>query len=164
MSTIQRYISLSERRGGGVKKAEKFFIVSEAILPEAIIKSAQAKELLAKGEAETVNQAVEKVGLSRSAYYKYKDGIFPLNEASRGKIVTISLILSHQAGILSKVLNTVARMKGNVLTINQGLPLQGTANVSISIETKDMNDDLEKLLEGLREIEGVKSVQIIGQN
>lgn len=147
-----------------VKKPEKFFMVSEAILPEAIVKTAQAKELLANGSAETVNQAVEKVQLSRSAFYKYKDGIFPIYEASKGKIITISLILAHQSGILSKVLNKVADLGGNVLTINQGLPLQGTANVSISIETKEMNDNLERLLESLGEMEGVKEVQIVGQN
>lgn len=139
-------------------------MVSEAILPEAILKTANAKELLANGEAETVNQAVEKVKLSRSAFYKYKDGIFPIYEASRGKIVTITLTLSHKAGILSKVLNTVAYMGGNVLTINQGLPLQGTAYVSLSIETMEMVSDVERLMYSLGEIEGVRSVQIVGQD
>ena len=147
-----------------MRKSEKFFMVSAAILPEAILKTAQAKELLARGEAETVNQAVDTVHLSRSAFYKYKDGIFPIHEASRGKIITINLVLAHKAGILSKVLNTVAYMGGNILTINQGLPLQGLAYVSLAFDTNEVQDDLESLLHSLREIEGVNSVQIVGQD
>ena len=113
-----------------VGKTNDFLIVSKNILPEAILKTAKAKELLAKGDVYTINDAVERVGLSRSAYYKYKDGVFPFYEASREKIITISLILENKAGVLSHVLNFIASFKGNVLTINQGIPLQGIANVS----------------------------------
>ena len=146
-----------------VGKTNDFLIVSKNILPEAILKTAQAKELLVKGDVYTINDAVERVGLSRSAYYKYKDGVFPFYEASREKIITISLILENKAGVLSHVLNFIASVQGNVLTINQGIPLQGIANVSISIETAGMADTPENLLFGLAEIQGVRKIEVIGQ-
>ncbi|WP_088226624.1 ACT domain-containing protein [Desulfosporosinus sp. FKB] len=146
-----------------VGKTNDFLIVSKDILPEAILKTAKAKELLVKGDVYTINEAVERVGLSRSAYYKYKDGVFPFYEASREKILTISLILENKAGVLSHVLNFIASLKGNVLTINQGIPLQGIANVSISLETAGMDDIPENLLNGLGKITGVRKIEIIGQ-
>jgi len=141
-----------------------FFIVSKDILPEAILKTAQAKELLIKGEALTVNEAVETVGLSRSAFYKYRDGVFPFYQASKEKIITISLILDHHTGVLSHVLNSIANLRGNILTINQGIPLQGIANVSVSIETAGMPGNPKDLLTALGELSGVKKVELIGQN
>jgi len=146
-----------------VGKTNDFLIVSKDILPEAILKTAKAKELLVKGDVYTINDAVERVGLSRSAYYKYKDGVFPFYEASREKIITISLILENKAGVLSHVLNFIASFKGNVLTINQGIPLQGIANVSVSLETAGMADTPENLLFGLGEIDGVRKIEVIGQ-
>ncbi len=141
-----------------------FLIVSKDILPEAILKTAKAKELLVKGDVSTVNDAVERVGISRSAYYKYKDGVFSFYEASREKLITISLILENKAGVLSHVLNYIAGYQVNVLTINQGIPLQGIAYVSISIETVGMSDTPENLLIGLGEVDGVRKIEVIGQN
>lgn len=141
-----------------------FLMVSKDILPDAIVKTAQAKELLAKGDCATVNDAAEMVGISRSAFYKYKDGVFPFYEVSKEKIITISLILENIAGVLSNTLNFIASFRGNVLTINQGIPLQGTANVSIAFDTVDMVDTPENLLAGLSEIEGVRKIEVIGQN
>ena len=140
-----------------------FYLVREEILPEAIKKTIKVKELLKRGEARTINDAVEKMELSRSAYYKYKDYVFPFYEASKEKIVTLALLLEHKPGVLSRVLNTIANDKGSVLTINQGIPLQGMANATISLETVDMIVDLEALLDKLRLIEGVKRLEILGQ-
>jgi len=152
-----------DRSDSVVGMTNDFLIVSKNILPEAILKTAKAKELLVKGDVYTINDAVERVGLSRSAYYKYKDGVFPFYEASREKIITIALILENKAGILSQVLNFIASVRGNVLTINQGIPLQGIANVSISLETAGMADTPENLLSGLGEIVGVRKIEVIGQ-
>jgi chorismate mutase len=114
---------------------EKFYLVREDILPEGVLKAAQAKELLARGEARTIHDAVEHVGLSRSAYYKYKDGIFPYSKMERERIATVSMDLEHRSGILSKVLALIANHEGNVLTIHQTIPLSGMANVVISVDT-----------------------------
>jgi len=143
---------------------DRFYIVSSEILPETILKTALAKKLLAKGEAATIHEAVEKIGLSRSAFYKYKEGIFPLHDATSGKIVTLSMHLEHRFGILSQVLNTVAKAHGNILTINQGLPLQGLALVTIAMETAEMCASLEDVLMLVSRIEGVKNIEIVGQS
>jgi len=140
-----------------------FYLVAEDILPEAVKKTIKAKELLRRGEVETVNEAVERLDLSRSAYYKYKDFVFPFYEASKNKIVTLSLLLEHKPGVLSKVLNVIAAGKGSILTINQGIPLQGVANAAISIETAAMTMGLDDLLDNLSGIEGVKKLEVLGQ-
>jgi len=143
--------------------SERFFLVREDILPDALVKTVLAKQLLAEGTAHTVNEAAEQVGLSRSAFYKYKDGIFMMNQLDRERIVTISVDLEHRSGVLSKVLGLVAGFEGNVLTIHQTIPLQGMANVVISVETSRMGDHLTALLEAFRSQEGVKRAIIIGQ-
>ena len=140
-----------------------FFLVREEILPEAIKKTIKVKDMLKRGEARTINEAVEKMELSRSAYYKYKDYVFPFYEASKEKIVTLALLLEHKQGVLSRVLNTIANERGSVLTINQGIPLQGVANATISIETAELVIDLEALLDKVRMVEGVKRLEVLGQ-
>lgn len=147
-----------------VNPAKHFYIVRKDVLPEAILKTAMVKELLARGEAITVNEAVEKIGISRSAFYKYRDGVFPFYQASKEKIITVSLLLEHRTGILSNVLNTVAQLQGNILTINQGIPLQGVAVVTLSIDTVESVADTEELLEKLQHLDGVKKVEIVGQS
>ncbi|NMA02130.1 MAG: ACT domain-containing protein [Clostridia bacterium] len=142
----------------------KFYIVNKDILPEAILKTAKVKEILTRKEAATVNEAVEMVGLSRSAFYKYRDGVFPFYEASKEKIITISIAMEHKAGTLSKCLNLIADVKGNILTINQNIPLQEMAYVSISIETAEIVTNIEELLEALHKISGVIKVELIGQS
>lgn len=142
---------------------ERYYLVREDILPEAVIKTMQVKQLLASGDARTVHEAVEQVGLSRSAFYKYKDGIHMINQLEREQIVTISIDLEHRSGILSKVLSLVAGAGGNVLTINQTIPLQGVANVVISVEISRLNEDVDLMLISMRSTPGVKRVTMIGQ-
>jgi chorismate mutase len=144
-------------------KKTAFYLVRDEILPEAIKKTIMVKDILKRGELKTVNDAVAKVGLSRSAYYKYKDYVFPFYDASKEKIITLSLLLEHKAGVLSRVLNTIAAESGSIMTINQGIPLQGVANTTISIETKFLTIDLEALLDKIRLIDGVKRLELLGQ-
>ena len=121
------------------------------------------KEILKRGDVRTINEAVAQMELSRSAYYKYKDYVFPFYEASKDKIITLSLLLEHKTGVLSRVLNLIATDSGSIITINQGIPLQGVANTTISIETKNMTVDLEALMDKLRMIDGVKRLEVLGQ-
>lgn len=132
-------------------------------MPEALVKTMQVKDLLTRGLCDTVHEATERVGLSRSAYYKYKDGIFPLNRLERERIVTVSIDLEHRSGVLSRVLTQVASLEGNVLTIHQTIPLQGMANAVLSVE---MNADAEapaRLVEAVKSVEGVRRAIVIGQ-
>jgi chorismate mutase len=141
---------------------ERYYLVKESILPEAVWKTARAKQLLAQGDARTVNEAVERVGLSRSAFYKYRDGVFPWERMETGRIVTISMDLVHRSGVLSKVLALVAGYDGNVLTIHQTIPLQGMANVVITVDTSTMEERLPECLEELKTLDGVKRAAVIG--
>ncbi|KIL34470.1 ACT domain-containing protein [Cohnella kolymensis] len=143
--------------------AERYFAVREDLLPEGILKTEQAKELLRRGESATVHEAAERVGLSRSAFYKYKDGVYLLEKATRERIATLSMDLEHHAGVLSKVLGTMAANEGNVLTISQSIPLQGLANVVISLDTSHIDGDLAELLAKLRALDGVKRAHIVGR-
>ncbi|MHA0857079.1 ACT domain-containing protein [Paenibacillus sp. CMAA1364] len=142
---------------------ERYYLVREDILPEAIIKTMQVKKIMASGDVKTVHEAVEQVGLSRSAFYKYKDGIHLINHLERERIVTISIDLLHHAGMLSKVLSVVAGLGGNVLTMHQSIPLQGVANVVISVEISRINEEVSDMLDEMKGVSGVKRVHMIGQ-
>ncbi len=144
-------------------KKDKFYLVQEDILPEAIKKTIKVKEILKLGEAKTINEAVERMDLSRSAYYKYKDYVFPFYEIAQGKIVSITISMSNEAGMLSSILRTIAESNGSILTINQDIPLQGIANVTIAFETKDLSTPLEECLNNIRSIRGILRVEILGQ-
>jgi chorismate mutase len=149
--------------GHMAKREEKFYLIRSDILPESIAKTIEAKKLLESGEAETVNEAVERVGISRSAFYKYKDGIFPFNAMMSEKIMTITFTLEHRSGILSKVLQYVAEQGGNILTINQTIPLQGIANVSMSIDMAHLRISSTEFLDGLQALNGVRKAMIVGR-
>lgn len=146
-----------------MKREEKFYLVRDDILPEAILKTVDAKQLLESGEALTVNEAVERVGMSRSAYYKYKDGVFLFNALPREAIITISATLEHRSGVLSKFLSFVARQGGNVLTINQTIPVQGIAHVSMSIDTSMFNISIADFIKKLAELDGVSKATLVGR-
>lgn len=145
-------------------KERRFFLVQEDILPEAILKTVLAKELLIRGEASTVNEAVERVDLSRSAFYKYKDRVFTFYHWTPGVTVTLSMVLEHRSGVLSKVLSILAAAKTNILTINQNFPVHGLANVTITFETAGMEGDVEQITTRIRALDGVREVNPLGQN
>ena len=128
----------------------QYFVVESTALPEVYLKVAQAKELLETGEEQTVNAAARRAGISRSAFYKYKDAIRPFRDLLHGRIVTIQILLRNEPGSLSGVLNLLADCGGNVLTINQGIPGGGTAAVTVGLETTEQSADLEQLLSALR--------------
>lgn len=145
-------------------KADKnFYIVDKSVLPEIFLKVMDVKNLLESRREKTVQDAVNKVGISRSAFYKYRDAIFPLYENTRGKTVTLSFNLDDTKGVLSNVLNDIASFEGNILTINQNIPTNGIANVTITIETDAMTEDLRALMDKLERREGVQSLKIIAR-
>lgn len=129
----------------------KFYIVAAEALPEIFIKVAEAKRMMQTGEADTVGAATRQVGISRSAFYKYKDAIRPFQDMLHGRIVTIQILLRNQPGALSGVLNLLADRGGNVLTINQAIPGGGAAAVTVGLETSGLSAGLEELLGELRE-------------
>ena len=139
----------------------KYFIVEADALPEVIRKVAQAKQLLEMGEESTVNSAAKAVGISRSAFYKYKDAVRPFNDMLHGRIVTIQVMLRHEPGVLSGVLNLFADTGINVLTINQNIPVGGRAVVTVTAETSALQQPLEQLLADGGRIPGVLKCEIL---
>lgn len=139
----------------------RYFLVEADMLPEIYVKVAKAKELIETGEAQTVAEAANVVGISRSAFYKYKDSITPFQDLKRGRIITFHITLRDKMGVLSSVLAVFSSSGANILTINQSIPLNGTALVTISAETAGMVITSEELLENLRDTSGVKKVEII---
>lgn len=142
--------------------SNKFWLVREDVLPEALLKTIQAKELLQKGEL-TINEAVRQVNLSRSAFYRYKDAIMDFDKVQRKRFATISMDLKDNAGVLSNVLLLISKFDGNVMTISQTIPISGQANVVVSIDVSELNSSLQGLIEALRSEKGVIQASLIVQ-
>ena len=142
-------------------KAPKYFIVEANALPEIFRKVAEAKRKLELGEAETVHQAPELTGISRSAFYKYKDAVRPFNDMRHGRIVTFQIRLRDEPGVLSSVLNSFALSGANILTINQGIPTEGCALATIGAETSGLQIPAEELLSRTTDLEGVLKCEIL---
>lgn len=139
----------------------KYFVVEASLLPEVFLKVVEANRYLQSGRVKTINEAVDKVGLSRSAYYKYKDGIKPFFEITTDRIVTFHILLSDEPGILSSILALFARTGANILTINQSIPINGQAAVTISARTGGMKLTSEALMKKANDIPGVTRFEIL---
>ncbi len=146
-----------------MKQESVFFLVDSFILPEVFAKVIEVKKILSFGKIKTVNDAVKEVGISRSAYYKYKDYIFPFYETSRGKVLTLFFVVEDFSGILSSIIDKIASAKANILTINQNIPINGLADVTVSIETFEMKDDMQALMAEIGKIEGVRRYEILAR-
>ncbi|MBM7837981.1 chorismate mutase [Alkalihalobacillus xiaoxiensis] len=140
----------------------QFFLVREDMLTDAMQRTLDAKSLLANGKAKKINEAVQQVGLSRSAFYKYKDGIFPFHAIAKERIITLMINLEDRSGTLSQLLRIVADTGANILTINQTIPLQGRANITLSIDTAPLTINLHELFDQMESLEAVESVEMVG--
>jgi len=144
-----------------MSKSPDYFIVEASSLPEIFHKVVEARRLLDTGEADTVNKAVQMTGISRSAFYKYKDAVRPFQDMLHGRIITFQMMMKDEPGILSAVLNLFADSGANILTINQGLPVNGCAAVYISVETSAMRVSMNELLEQISARAGVLRSEIL---
>lgn len=141
---------------------KKFFLVREDVLPEAMKKTLEAKEMLERGKVESVWEAVQRVDLSRSAFYKYRDTVFPFHTIVKERLITLFFYLEDRSGTLSELLRVVAMSGCNIMTIHQTIPLQGRANVTLSLNTTEMSMDIDELLTTLRKMEFIEKVEILG--
>jgi len=144
------------------KVDKKFYLVREDVLPEAMKKTIEVKEMLERGKAESIADAVLKVDLSRSAFYKYRDTVYPFSTIQKEKIISLFFHLEDRSGALSNLLRVVAASGCNVLTIHQTIPLQSRANVTLSLNTSNMTTELDDLLSELRKLEFVEKVDVLG--
>lgn len=139
----------------------QYYIVEASALPEVFLKVAEAKRLLSTGEASTVNEATQKVDISRSAYYKYRDAVMPFQNMMTGRVITFQMLLHDEPGLLSNILTVFAEKQTNIMTINSIVPTNGTAVVTISAETMDLCVSLEQMLTQLREKRGVIKAEVL---
>ncbi|MDD6024717.1 MAG: ACT domain-containing protein [Oscillospiraceae bacterium] len=142
-------------------KLPKYYIVEAAALPEVFLKVAEAKRMLDSGEALTVNEATKATGISRSAFYKYRDAMMPFQNLMAGRIITFQLMLKDRTGVLSGILSIFAYNGANILTINQNIPTNGCAVLTISAETGEMHISVEDLLKRMGNLDGVIKAEII---
>lgn len=139
----------------------KYYLVQADALPEVFEKVIEAKSLLETGEARTIAEATERVDLSRSAFYKYKDAISPFRDMKRDTVMTFHMLLHDKPGTLAAVLSIFTESGANILTINQSIPANGAALVTISVITDNMMKTSDELLGTLQALSGVMSVEIM---
>ncbi len=142
---------------------KKYYVVREKAIPEVLIKVVEAKKLLDSGKAETVQDATEKVGISRSSFYKYKDDIFPFHEETKGKTITFIIQMDDEPGLLSDVLKTIARFHGNILTIHQSIPINGVATLTLSVDILPGTGDAAAMVDNIEQAEGIHYLKILGR-
>lgn len=134
---------------------EKYLLVDERVVPEIFKKVLEAKKYIATGKAKNSSEAVKLANISRSAFYKYKDRVMEYNSQTANNIITLYLMMEDVPGVLSSVINHLAEYGANILTINQNIPSDGVAAVTISIRTTDVTLEEEQLFERLRKLRGV---------
>ncbi len=142
-------------------KTSKYYLVAAEALPEVFVKVAEAKRMLQVGEARTVSDAAAAVGISRSAFYKYKDAVQPFQDMKAGQIITFYALLKDDPGVLSSYLSIFADSGANILTINQTIPTNGCAGVTISAETGGMSEELDAMISRVSAADGVLKFHIL---
>lgn len=142
-------------------KESRFLIIDREILPDVFEKVVEAKELIRRNKVKGVTEAVKVVGISRSAFYKYKDYVYPLTDGPLGKKVTLSFLLSHKAGVLSNVLKIISNNNCNILTINQDSPVNNVANVNMVFDTTHMDKKIEDIICEVEAIKGVEKLELV---
>ena len=144
-----------------MKNTPKYYIVEASALPEVFIKVAEAKRLLSTGKASTVNDATQMTGISRSAFYKYRDSVTPFQDMCSSRIITFQILLHDEPGALNKLLTTFTGHQANIMTINSIVPTDGSAVVTIAAETVNLEVALEDLLEEIRQVPGVIKADVL---
>lgn len=139
----------------------KYYIVEASALPEVFLKVAEAKRLLQTGEASTVNDATQMTGISRSAFYKYRDSVLPFQNMKTGRIITFQFLLHDQQGMLSSLLSIFAEHGANIQTINSIIPTNGCAILTTSADISTLTVSLDELLRDLSQLPGVIKAEIL---
>ncbi|MBQ3110203.1 MAG: ACT domain-containing protein [Clostridia bacterium] len=139
----------------------EIILVDAKVLPEVFVKVLMSKRLLESGDVKTVNEACEKTGISRSAYYKYKDHVFDFNQMQG--VLTLMAVVVDLKGILSEILKIISSVNCSVLTINQSVPTDGIANIHLTVKTDLMKVSVDRLITEITKVAGVRSVKILAK-
>ena len=139
----------------------KYYVVSGDILPDVLEQVMQARILLQSGKAKRISEAVKMVGISRGTYYKYKDAVFSFNAEQSNRKAIISMILRNEKGTLSKVLSLVSVKQVNVLAINQTIPINGIANVALTLDISDLEISIQSLVSFIEAMPMVEKADLV---
>ena len=145
-------------------KETNYYVIKKKAVPEVLLKVLEVQKLLDSKRAVSVLEATEKVGISRSSYYKYKDDIFPFRENVKGKTITFVLSMDDEPGLLSLVLKKVAEFKANILTIHQTIPVNGIASLTLSVDILPTTGDSSEMIEQIERLKGVRYLKILSSD
>ena len=146
-----------------MNEESRYYVLKEKAVPEVLLKVVEAKGLLNADKYMTVKEATDKVDISRSSFYKYKDDIFPFDDNTKGRIITLAMEVLDRAGLLSDILSIVAKFKANILTIHQSIPVGGLANVSLSIEVLKDTGKISEMVGDIKTVDGIYDVKILAR-
>ena len=146
-----------------MEEQTKYFVLKQKAVPEVLLKVVEAKKLIESERAITIQEATEKVGISRSSFYKYKDDIFPFYDNAKGKTITLVLQMDDEQGLLSDLLHTVAVKKKKNMTIHQSIPVNNVASLTLSVEVRPDTGNISRMVEEMEEKKGVHYVKIIAR-
>lgn len=140
---------------------EKYYIIKKDVLPEVFAKVVYAKQLLFSNQCKTVNEATKLAGISRSAFYKYKDDVSVYVEELNQHILTLNLIVTDKKGLLSNLLTLLSNYGASILTINQNIPSDDIASVSVSMTTQELTCTTDELIKAIKNTDGILKVDIV---
>lgn len=146
-----------------MEEKSKYFVVKQKAVPEVLLKVVEAKKLLESERVITVQEATDRVGISRSSFYKYKDDIFPFYDNTKGKTITLVMQMDDEPGLLSDLLHIVAVYRANILTIHQSIPVNGVATLTLSVEVLETTGNVSKMVEDMELKNGVHYVKILAR-
>ncbi|MGN1159418.1 MAG: ACT domain-containing protein [Lachnospiraceae bacterium] len=140
-----------------------YYVVKKRALPEVLLKVVEAKRLIDSEKVESVQEAVDRLGISRSSFYKYKDDIFPFHDTAEGTTITLTFQMDDEPGLLSDVLKIVADFGANILTIHQSIPINGVASLSLSVQVLETTGDISEMVNVMEQKKGVHYVKILAR-
>lgn len=152
-----------ENQGHKMTGNTPFFVLRKKAVPEVLLKVVEAKRLLDSGRMESVQDAADAVGISRSSFYKYKDDIFPYHENAKGKTITLVIQLDDEPGLLSTVLGIIAEFHANILTIHQSVPVNGIASLSLSVDIFPATGNVEQMKNSIESVQGIHYAKILAR-
>ena len=146
-----------------MKEKNQYYVLKEKAVPEVLLKVVEAKRLLESGKAASVQEATERVDISRSSFYKYKEDIFPFHDNAKGRTITMVIQLDDEPGLLSAILKTIADSHANILTIHQSIPVNGIASLTLSVDILPDSADANRMMEQIEQQDGVHYLKILAR-
>ncbi|MDD7643351.1 MAG: ACT domain-containing protein [bacterium] len=146
-----------------MKEKTNYYVLKEKAVPDVLLRVVEAKRLLESGRVASVQEATERVDISRSSFYKYKEDIFPFHDNAKGRTITMVIQLDDEPGLLSAILKTIADSHANILTIHQSIPVNGIASLTLSVDILPDSSDANRMMEQIEQQDGVHYLKILAR-